>query len=70
MSLEMGEVMSDSAAKIARAKTLLTPPPSRAASGLGALGAAAFAATAAIMMAGVVVLGPGVTIEDPAMLAP
>ena len=70
MALEMGEVMSDSAAKIARAKTLLTPPHSRAASGLGALGAAAFAATAAIMMAGVVVLGPGVTIEDPAALVP
>ena len=70
MTLEMGEVMSDSAAKIARAKTLLAPPATRAASGLGALGAAAFAATAALMMAGVVVLGPGVTIEDPTVLTP
>jgi hypothetical protein len=70
MGAEKGELMSDSAGKIAHARTLLAAPALRPASGLGALGAAALAAMAAILMAGVVVLGPGVTIQDPAVLAP
>ncbi|WP_396593011.1 peptidoglycan-binding protein [Brevundimonas sp. R86498] len=32
---------------------------------LGTLGAAALAATAAVLLAGVMILGPGVAIEDP-----
>ena len=35
---------------------------------VAALGAAAFAATAAVLMAGVVVAGPGVHFEDPATI--
>jgi len=33
---------------------------------LGTLGAAALAATAAVLLAGVMILGPGVAIDDPA----
>ncbi|MDP3406569.1 MAG: peptidoglycan-binding protein [Brevundimonas sp.] len=33
---------------------------------MGTLGAAALAATAAVLLAGVMILGPGVAIEDPA----
>ena len=50
------------AAKIASARTMLTEA-ARPASGLAALGAASFAAIAAVLMAGVVVLGPGVQID-------
>ena len=50
------------AAKIASAKTMLTEA-ARPASGLAALGAACLAAIAAVLMAGVVVLGPGVQID-------
>lgn len=59
--------MIDSEAKIAKAKSLLVPPPPRGENALAALGAAAFAATAAMVMAGVVILGPGVIIEDPSV---
>lgn len=56
----------DIAAKIAAAKAKLVvveikPNP------VAALGAAALAATAAVLMAGVVIIGPGVQFNDPAM---
>jgi hypothetical protein len=35
---------------------------------LGLLGATALAATAAVLLAGVMVLGPGVVIEDPSVV--
>lgn len=49
---------------IARARTLLVPEAPRA-SPYAALGAAALAAIAAVLMAGVMVLGPGVRFEEP-----
>ncbi len=49
--------------QITRAKGLLSPPTERH-NALGTLAAALLAATAAVMMAGVVVLGPGFTLED------
>lgn len=57
----------DISAKIAAARARLIvgeqkPNP------IAALGAAAFAATAAVLMAGVVVAGPGVHFEDPATI--
>lgn len=48
---------------IQKARDLLTPP-AAAASPWPVLGAAAMAATAAVLMAGVMVLGPGVRFED------
>lgn len=54
---------------IDKARGLLTPPERRA-SPWAALGAAALAATAAVMMAGVLVLGPGVRFEEPAAAQP
>jgi hypothetical protein len=48
---------------IQKARVLLTPP-TTAASPWPVLGAAALAATAAVLMAGVMVLGPGVRFED------
>ena len=56
----------DIADKIAAAKAKLIvveAPPSP----FAALGAAAFAATAAVLMAGVVIVGPGVHFDDPTM---
>ena len=55
--------------RIDEARSLLTPP-TRRASPWAALGAAALAATAAVMMAGVMVLGPGVRFEEPAAAQP
>ena len=55
-------------ATIDRARVLLTPP-ARNASPWATLGAAALAAAAAVMMAGVMVLGPGVRFEDPAIVS-
>ncbi|MFN3668559.1 MAG: peptidoglycan-binding protein [Brevundimonas sp.] len=49
---------------ITRARTLLSPAPSRT-SPYAALGAAALAALAAVLMAGVMVLGPGVRFDEP-----
>ena len=46
--------------RIDKARGLLTPPEARRASPWAALGAAALAATGAMLMAGVMVLGPGV----------
>ena len=57
--------MTDTAARIEQARELLTAPEARP-SALGALGAAAMAATAAVLMAGVMVLGPGIALEEPA----
>ncbi len=50
--------MTDVAAKIAAARSLLTAA-DRKPSAMSALGAAGLAATAAVLMAGVVILGPG-----------
>lgn len=52
---------------IDRARSLLTPP-TRRASPWATLVAAALAATAAVMMAGVMVLGPGVRFDEPAVV--
>ena len=57
--------MTDTAARIEQARALLHPPEPRP-SARGALGAAAMAATAAVLMAGVMVLGPGIALEEPA----
>ena len=48
---------------ITKARTLLTPA-TRRDSPYAALGAAALAATAAVLMAGVMVLGPGVRFDE------
>ena len=48
---------------IARARRLLEPPQSGGGA-VPALGAAALAATAAVLMAGVAVLGPGLQFEE------
>ncbi|MGZ9113154.1 MAG: peptidoglycan-binding protein [Brevundimonas sp.] len=53
---------------IARARTLLTPTPTSA-NPYATLGAAALAATAAVLMAGVLVLGPGVRFDETAVSA-
>lgn len=50
---------------IQKARILLTAPAAAPASPWPALGAAALAATAAVLMAGVMVLGPGVRFEQP-----
>jgi len=51
---------------IKQARALLDAPVERAASPWATLGAAAFAAFAAVLMAGVMVLGPGVALENDA----
>lgn len=56
----------DIAAKIAAAKAKLVVVETRP-NPVAALGAAALAATAAVLMAGVVIIGPGVQLNDPAM---
>ena len=58
---------------IAKARALLTVAETPRGGAWGALGAAALAATAAVLMAGVMVLGPGVHFDEPtasAALAP
>ena len=54
---------------IDKARSLLTPPDRRA-SPWAAFGAAMLAAIAATLMAGVMVLGPGVRFEEPAAAQP
>ena len=54
---------------IDKARSLLTTPQRRA-SPWTALGAAALAATAALLMAGVMVLGPGVRFDQPTAAQP
>lgn len=49
---------------IDKARALLTPPGERGDNPWALLSAAALAATAAVLMAGIVVLGPGVRIDD------
>ncbi len=56
--------------KIERARRLLNPAEPVAGSPWGTLGAAFIAATAAVLMAGVVILGPGVQFDDPTVEAP
>ncbi|HEY1224115.1 MAG TPA: peptidoglycan-binding protein [Brevundimonas sp.] len=56
--------------QIERARKLLAPVAPVAGSPWGTLGAAFIAATAAVLMAGVVILGPGVQFEDPTVEAP
>ncbi|WP_292079280.1 MULTISPECIES: peptidoglycan-binding protein [Brevundimonas] len=56
----------DIAAKIAAAKAKLVVVETKP-NPVAALGAAALAATAAVLMAGVVVIGPGVQFNDPVM---
>jgi hypothetical protein len=55
----------DTFAEIEQARDLLVETPERAASSLGVLGAAALAAFAAVLMAGVMVLGPGFALDHP-----
>ena len=56
--------------QIERARKLLSPATPVAGSPWSTLGAAFIAATAAVLMAGVVILGPGVQFEDPTVEAP
>lgn len=56
--------MSRILANIDQARALLVEAEDAAANPLGALGAAAFAATAALAMAGVMILGPGVALDN------
>lgn len=56
--------------RIARARQLLATPAPVAASPWGTLGAAFIAATAAVLMAGVVITGPGGRFDDPTAAAP
>lgn len=53
---------------ITKARTLLTPAAVRPRP-YAALGAAALAATAAVLMAGVMILGPGVRFDESAISA-
>jgi hypothetical protein len=57
----------DIADKIAAAKAKLVVVEPQPISPFAALGAAALAATAAVIMAGVVVIGPGVQFDEPAV---
>jgi hypothetical protein len=54
---------------IDKARSLLTPPVRRS-SPWATFAAAALAATAAVLMAGVMVLGPGVRFEEPPVAQP
>ena len=54
---------------ISKARVLLTPPQA-VATPWPVLGAAALAATAAVLMAGVMVLGPGVRFDEPVVAQP
>jgi hypothetical protein len=56
--------MTDAAANIAQAKRLLAEPTPVAFNSARALGAASLAAAAALLMAGMVIAGPGVTIVE------
>ena len=55
--------------QISKAKILLAEPEA-AGRPWSLLGAAALAATAAVLMAGVMVLGPGVRFDEPAVAQP
>ena len=60
--------MADAMTQIQSARRMLGVPDRKAGS-LKLLGATALAATAAVLLAGVMVLGPGVVIEDPSAVA-
>ncbi|RZJ40398.1 MAG: peptidoglycan-binding protein [Brevundimonas sp.] len=51
---------------LTQARELLLDAEPRAASSLGVLAAGAVAAMAAVLLAGVVILGPGVALDQPA----
>ena len=61
--------MTSTQSRIDQARALLATPVDRAPNPFAALGAAALAATAAIMMAGVMVLGAGVALDTAATVA-
>jgi hypothetical protein len=61
--------VTETAARIEQARALLNTPEARP-SALAALCAAAMAATAAVLMAGVMVLGPGIALEEPIFASP
>jgi hypothetical protein len=54
-------------AEIEEARALLVETPVRPANPWAGLGAAALAAMAALLLAGVMVLGPGFALKDPAV---
>ena len=56
--------MRDITGEIEQARALLTPPRARVESPWRTLAAAGFAACAAMLMAGTVVLGPGFEVDD------
>ena len=56
--------MGRTLANIDKARDLLVEAEQTVGNPLGALGAAALAATAAVAMAGVIVLGPGMALSD------
>ncbi len=60
--------MADALSQIEAARSHLSVPETKPGA-LGLLGATALAATAAVLLAGVMVLGPGVVIEDPSAVA-
>ena len=62
--------MTSAHSQITAARALLAEQPDKAAQPMAALGAAFLAATAAVLMAGVVVLGPGFTIDETTWAAP
>ena len=55
---------------VAKARTLLTTPSEKAASPWAALFAAGLCASAAVLMAGAVILGPGVSVDGPTAAQP
>ena len=54
---------------IQKARSLLTAPAPRSGNAWAMLASAALAAMAAVAMAGVMVLGPGVRFDEPAVVA-
>jgi hypothetical protein len=62
--------MSRILSNIDKARDLLVEAEDAVANPFGALGAAALAATAAVVMAGVMILGPGMALDDTAFEAP
>ncbi len=60
--------MADAMTQIQAARGVLVAP-ARKDGAIGLLGATALAATAAVLLAGVMVLGPGVVIEDPSAVS-
>ena len=60
----METVLTQIADRIEQAHGLLATPVERAVSPWAGLGAAGFAAISAVLMAGVMVLGPGIAIDE------